>query len=92
MSVRTLATDVSFLLCCSATVCSCDVLFLLGFGLDLSLFFLWPAFRAAFESNAAQDNSINVVSSMTPSNSPVRGRTKERGAILWFLLPLVSAL
>ena len=65
MSVRTLATDVSFLLCCSATMCSCDVLFLLGFGLDLSLFFLWPAFRATFESNAVQDNSINVVSSVS---------------------------
>ena len=64
MSVRTLATDVSLLLCCSATVCSCDVLFLLGFGLDLSFFFLLPTFRSASKGNAFQDYFIYIVAAV----------------------------
>ena len=76
MSVGTLAADVGLLLCRTAAVRPRDVLFLLGLGLDLGLFFPLSAFCSTPESDAIQDYGIYVVASEeTPSNSPVRGRT-----------------
>ena len=63
MSVCPLAADVSLLFCCTATVSTCDILFLLCLCLDLRLIFLRSAFSTASKGDSSQDNSIDIVSS-----------------------------
>ena len=65
MPVGTLSADVGLHLGRPASVRSCNVLLLLGFGLYLGVFFLLPPFRTSLEGDAALNNGINIVSSVS---------------------------
>ena len=61
MSVSTLFADIGFHLGRPATMCSCDVLFLLSLGLYFALLFMLGSFVAAFEGDAVKNNGSDVV-------------------------------
>ena len=63
VSVGTFPAYVSFHLCRTASVCSCNVLLLLGFGLNPGAIFLLFPFGAALEGDAATNDGIYVISS-----------------------------